>query len=63
MTINKYSLTKKWFKTPREERLKTFIEQILNEAKRECMSMIGVQTVRPSDDAVEDRAFIERPAT
>ena len=32
---------KKWFKTPREERLKVLIEQIFDEAKRECMNMIG----------------------
>lgn len=33
----------KWFKQPREDRLKTFIEQIFDEAKRECMNMIGVK--------------------
>ena len=47
----------KWFKTPREERLKAFIEQTFNEAERECMSMIGAQTACTSDDAAEDRAL------
>lgn len=48
---------RKWFEQPREDRLKALIEQTFNEAKRECMSMIGAQTSRPSDDAAEDRAL------
>lgn len=47
----------KWFEQPREERLKALIEQTFNEAKRECMSMIGAQTACTSDDAAEDRAL------
>ena len=31
----------KWFDKPREDRLKALIEQTFNEAKQECMSMIG----------------------
>lgn len=48
---------RKWFEQPRKDRLKALIEQTFNEAKRECMSMIGAQTSRPSDDAAEDRAL------
>lgn len=32
---------KKWFDTPREDRLKALIEQVFDEAKQECMNMIG----------------------
>lgn len=32
---------RKWFDKPREDRLKALIEQTFNEAKQECMSMIG----------------------
>lgn len=32
----------KWFKSSREERLKGMIETIFEEAKKECMQLIGV---------------------
>lgn len=33
----------KWFKSSREERLKGMIETIFEEAKKECMQLIGVE--------------------
>lgn len=34
---------RKWFERSRKDRLKALIEQIFDEAKRECMNMIGVK--------------------
>lgn len=47
----------KWFEQPRKNRLKAFIEQIFDEAKQECLHMIGVQAARASDDEAENRAL------
>lgn len=47
----------KWFDKPREKRLKALIEQIFDEAKQECLHMIGVQAARASDDEAENRAL------
>ena len=35
----------KWFDKPREERLRTLIEQMFDETKQECIAMIGGQKV------------------
>lgn len=33
----------KWFKSSREERLKEMIESIFEDARKECMELIGVE--------------------
>lgn len=33
----------KWFKSDREERLKSLIEEIIASARKECMELIGVE--------------------